>query len=1396
MDGGALYFPIRLRCAAVSDLLGNAGLEDGLARALGRCFARARSALPVSVALGGGVVLQPPRSTNNGLTGPDAANLLARVQRAIDAAARSQALPIILGPDQVTGRAAPAPVLAEASERFDLARFDASSETYLVPSYKNGKTQVAVNLGRPAKAPPDWSSIAARLRQPASYRVYDFPGEAFSAVYEIRDLALAWDKYAIAMLMLGIRLDGSEPTSRIMKDLRTLARQNPRRFRSLLRELRAFYGGDTAAIERREDEIIILPAGVTLESVRQLYEILGGLVYAAREIPEGRPVAAEWEASARGLGVVAALLAALAETRAKLVRYLLAPLGSPAALAAQQLPPGPPTASAAYSFERTDPDILDSLRQITAQLLRYQGLTLIQGPAHEEQDFVELLRNDLIQNVLWIGKTLDLVQQIDGILQTLREFYGAAADRAEEAKVLRDIRTDILFYATTPLPTAARAAALRARGETRFGDWTGTAADRRMLNLNAQYSKITEQIGKLNYFEARRKFTITTDEEKYNGAFTLLQLGAKDLREEIVLGQERVRGVIYLNSVYVLERRVMLIGARATLLSLWGGTIHAALWANDNEIGDADDRRRWDEETAAIRNEVQAQYHDPDFDTLGSRSQQWFSRLEAVYDDINLVQKREGNRRFLISFAILIVVTVVSGGLAAFEVSAVWAVLGEAATLTLLSAGAEHFILGKRFDIGATVGEFVSNVATFATFRVLNIAFRVDGKLLSPKKAFLLVATTFAANVAVVGAPALLARLETGEWPDHFAFFLASSLLIQTVAGAITARVARMLRELGELQAVQAALKALPDFQSELLALGNEWRAAVTTGTLGKEKFASLQNRTAQLADRTEAGLRRLANLEDPQLEALGIVPGSNAAEIRARLKTMADLMSEYGAAVRAAPNAGQVGQLALPPPEALVSGELVAVGNTREYDPSAPGMDPETLDRLHQAGGYIVKRDGAVLRLFAPGEDHPRYLMLPAGPEMPAPALARLVTPPGPRAAEVLRRSQTNVAKGLGILQAQNAVPSLEAIFTSIAASDPDAAKALLEGLARHFPDTKVPETVLAWKGIAHFLKIGGKPRTLAVVLGLGKDYGTVEVQRALARFTDLRPSDLDGIQAIIALRDETETMIRSRSAMDRIVGIGSGYSDPKSIFAGIGLLSSRTESGFTQLVRRLASSNSADRQQAYEAMVEGIDIVVRSPTRRLRFERRTIGGQEALTVRDAALVRPRGGPAPPSSVYSVTRPSVGDPRVVIRSWISASEARAGLERDMMAAAEYAAAELDGMQRAHSQIPSLGAESGEAIRLASELVNQVLQNRGIEAFLRSLRDQIPNERIHLTTETRTHALTLRLESIHYLVELPEGNRLRLLFEAAIEMRRSGAARAGVRLPGSNNYTFGPWCNP
>jgi hypothetical protein len=165
-------------------------------------------------------------------------------------------------------------------------------------------------------------------------------------------------------------------------------------------------------------------------------------------------------------------------------------------------------------------------------------------------------------------------------------------------------------------------------------------------------------------------------------------------------------------------------------------------------------------------------------------------------------------------------------------------------------------------------------------------------------------------------------------------------------------------------------------------------------------------------------------------------------------------------------------------------------------------------------------------------------------------------------------------------------------------------------------------------------------------------------------------------------------------------------------------------------------------------------------------------------------------------SGAYSVERPSKGEPRVVIKSWIGESQHRANFEKEMMSASEYAVKAWADFELTHSQSAGLGVESRAAIRLASKLVNQTLQNRGIERFMRDLRDLAEGKRLHLTTVTKTHARTPALESIHYIVERPESGRMITLFEAVIEMQLDGSASAGVRMAGSESYTFGPWFKP
>ena len=129
--GSCITFPIKLRCSSPADLLSEPELEAAITRALGRAFARLRTEIPPAVAFGGGVRLEPPYLLRAELPNADQATLLARVQRAIEAAARAQSLPRVwveqTGSQGDRRQSAPDTMAAprnEVAERFDPKRFE------------------------------------------------------------------------------------------------------------------------------------------------------------------------------------------------------------------------------------------------------------------------------------------------------------------------------------------------------------------------------------------------------------------------------------------------------------------------------------------------------------------------------------------------------------------------------------------------------------------------------------------------------------------------------------------------------------------------------------------------------------------------------------------------------------------------------------------------------------------------------------------------------------------------------------------------------------------------------------------------------------------------------------------------------------------------------------------------------------------------------------------------------------------------------------------------------------------------------------------------------------------------------------------------------------------------
>jgi hypothetical protein len=197
---GGLTFPIKLRCASPADLLSVPGLEAALSRALGRAFARARVALPVHVAPGSCVMLQPPELVNTSVSVTNASTVLARVRRAIEAAAGEAGLAVSRSGAHARRR----PLPSNPSEKFDRTRYDWRTGLYEVPSYDpvpQGK-KAQIPLAKDPAAALDWTSVLDGLIDPDDYK-------ASRAFYAIYDLILAWDEYAIPVVMSGVHADGS-----------------------------------------------------------------------------------------------------------------------------------------------------------------------------------------------------------------------------------------------------------------------------------------------------------------------------------------------------------------------------------------------------------------------------------------------------------------------------------------------------------------------------------------------------------------------------------------------------------------------------------------------------------------------------------------------------------------------------------------------------------------------------------------------------------------------------------------------------------------------------------------------------------------------------------------------------------------------------------------------------------------------------------------------------------------------------------------------------------------------------------------------------------------------------------------------------------------------------------
>jgi len=125
----------------------------------------------------------------------------------------------------------------------------------------------------------------------------------------------------------------------------------------------------------------------------------------------------------------------------------------------------------------------------------------------------------------------------------------------------------------------------------------------------------------------------------------------------------------------------------------------------------------------------------------------------------------------------------------------------------------------------------------------------------------------------------------------------------------------------------------------------------------------------------------------------------------------------------------------------------------------------------------------------------------------------------------------------------------------------------------------------------------------------------------------------------------------------------------------------------------------------------------------------------------------------------------------------------RAGTEKEFFSAGDSGIEGLEGMERAHSLGQGTGFESPFGIRSAPKLVNQLLQNQGIEELIRTLHASLKasGNKVRVKTRTKTHNASLRLKEITYKLEITTSKGKAVpLFEYAIEVGNKGLPNPSV----------------
>lgn len=1037
----------------------------------------------------------------------------------------------------------------------------------------------------PAKKPLDFDRVLRNLLSD------DKDTRGFAAIdlwFHVAD----GEPEAIFLALMGLRADGSYPTEGLLNALKQLARDHPKLFRQQINDILSLFQKQAARITREPDTLFI--QGLNRQDLTKFAQVLGGINLAAQSIPLVRNVVNEYSQKDRSVPRLLALVQALIDARLRLETYLRHERK-------ETFDDLLVKAFGNYKedhVEDTDPGILSRLNQGTLLLPRVSGVLIgMSGNASVDQ-LAHDLEVDLLENIRWIVHTLEQIQRIDGLLALYFEIYKKGAEQLEEVEALREARRVFLFQVTGRwLPQAGNIAGMIKKADDIYATWYLTAADRKVAKLLSETNKVAEYIGKIS---------LVPDSPLHDGftkSFTDTVNRLGEVQNALHQLKNKTRDFSYLTEVSQIEMRVPMLGVRTSLLSLWGAA-HKMLAAIDGakNIGSSSLRKEWREKLGKVCAAVEKEYAKPDFTDFKWKLDSWHWDIESVQGDFQL----KANELIFFTIVIAVVAVVVTAGAAAVFLpegaGLITVTLFEASTFTAITTLGCWTLLDQPIEPGKVTKDFALNVATFGTFRVLGAGVQVGARLIAPQRALAQLVIIFTGEAVIAtGVPALFELLQGHTLSEMNGYMIAGNLLLLAAVRSLTAK--ETLEKLKQLAAEQARIQELvakmQQIDAEALAFKNEMEGIIKRGGPTEAEFRATQQKGVDLHQRARELVKAMQQeLSDKILAQLKIT--------REQLNKLAEILDDNLQLIRKATPPTGTSQKLLPSPDKVI--ELTEVGSgTYEYNPYNTNSQPDQLvPRLRRSGYEVQDTGGGVLRLKAP--DGVQYLLLPGKPDVPPPALVKLVGSP-----------RTNTYKGWKVLQQQMAVPPLEAKLTGLVATDSEGVRLILDGIGRHLN----PNDTQALQHIFHFLEVGGSPRAVGIVLANSTSFGKLSTLRAMEVFGQTNASEARAIDFVAGLRSTTER------AATNLIGISEFKGRaPLDIFLQIEEIAAHTDAGLDRLLSYVGSPNDNRKLAGLGSLRAAFNAIKKIPGSRLEFELEVVQANGLIREIDVRVKLPPGHP------------------------------------------------------------------------------------------------------------------------------------------------------------------------